>query len=68
MKLAKHYLNLVANADSLQSVVSVFFFLLFMAILIWVIMGKKKMYAENGNMPLQDDDLVDNLENNNKIE
>ena len=68
MKLAKHYLNLVANADNLQTIASIFFFILFMVILIWVIFGEKKMYAENGNMPLKEDELVDNFDNNSKIE
>ena len=39
-----------------------------MVILIWVILGEKKMYVDNGNMPLKEDELVDNFDNNSKIE
>lgn len=68
MKLAKYYLNQVANADHLQAIVSVIFFIFFLIIVAWVVFGPKKFYAENGNMPLEDSDMMENFDNNNKIE
>ncbi len=68
MKLVKHYLNQVAYADQLQSAAFVIFFILFTAIVIWVIVGDKKHYTDRGNMPLQDDDFVDSFENNHKTD
>jgi cbb3-type cytochrome oxidase subunit 3 len=68
MKLAKHYLNQVAFADQLQSIAFVIFFILFLIILVWIITGEKKMYLDNGNMPLEDNDFVNNFENNNKTD
>ena len=68
MKLAKYYLEQVAHADQLQTIAFVIFFLLFVAVMIWVITGPKKMYAENGMMPLENDDVMENFDNNNKIE
>jgi len=68
MKLAKYYLNQVANADHLQAIVSVIFFVIFLFIIAWVIFGPKKMYTENGDLPLEDNDMMENFDNNNKIE
>lgn len=68
MKLAKYYLNQVANADHLQTIVGVVFFIIFTIIIAWVILGPKKMYIENGNMPLEDNDMKENYDNNSKIE
>ncbi len=71
MKLAKHYLEQVAYANHLQSIALIIFFVLFAAAMIWILTGPNKMYAENGNLPLEDDDFdsfTDNFENNTKTE
>lgn len=68
MKLAKHYLNQVAHADQLQTVAFIIFFVLFLIILFWVLSGEKKMYAENGTLPLEDDEFASNIDKNHKTD
>ena len=68
MKLAKHYLEQVAMADHLQNIAFIIFFVLFLVGVTWVIIGPKKMYEENGNMPLDDDGIVENMDINNKTQ
>ncbi len=68
MKLAKHYLEQVAYADQLQTIAFVIFFVLFLIILFWIITGDKKAYQQKGFMPLQEDEFLTNMENNNKTE
>ncbi|MBN2745646.1 MAG: cbb3-type cytochrome c oxidase subunit 3 [Bacteroidales bacterium] len=68
MKLAKHYLEQVAYADQLQTIAFVIFFVLFLIILFWILTGDKKTYHQKGFMPLQEDEFVTNIENNNKTE
>lgn len=57
MKLVIHYLEQVEFADKFQSWAFLFFFVLFIAIAIWVFSGEKELYESNGNLPLQEDDL-----------
>ena len=57
MKLALHYLNKVEFAGDLQSLVSLFFFLLFIFILYVIITGNKKEYEAYGNLPIEETGL-----------
>ena len=57
MKLAIHYLNKVGFAGDLQSLISLFFFLLFIFILYVILTGNKKEYKAYGNFPLEDGSL-----------
>lgn len=55
MKFINNYLQNIENIDKLQSGVFVFFFVLFIAVVAWVMIGDKKMYQDNGKLPLDDD-------------
>jgi len=67
MKLAVYYLNKVGIAGDLQSLVSLFFFLLFVFIIYMIWKGNKKEYQEYGNLPL-DDNTMDSYNSQNKTQ
>lgn len=68
MKLVRHYLTQIDFADSLQSIVSLIFFLFFLSIIYFIVTGNKKSYSQYGNLPLEEDDVMVNEDNNNKNE
>lgn len=66
MKLAINYLNGIEWIGMTQSIVFVFFFVMFLFMLYYVLRTKKTYYTPISEMPLDEDTANENSENETK--